>query len=328
MRAVMVREFGSTDVLTVEQVDAPQLGENELRVGVRATGFNFADVMARMGHYAGFTLPYVGGCEFAGEVLEVASATSRFAVGDRVAGMTRRGAFCEEVCVDERDVIAIPDLLGFSEAAAVPANFLTAHAGIVTYGNVQPGERVLVLAAAGGMGTANVQVAKSRGAEVWGAASPAKHDAILANGVDHAVDYTVTGWQDGLPGFDLIMDAIGGESFGRSYDMLRAGGRLVAYGAVTAFDGGVREATEDFRTIHGADSAPLMIDSKTIIGLDVWVLWDDRDTIQPWLAPLEPLLAAGVIRPVVSNVVPFDSAADAHRILSDRRNIGKVVLVP
>jgi NADPH:quinone reductase-like Zn-dependent oxidoreductase len=329
MRAVVVNEFGPTEVLLVEEVEQPGLGSTEVRVDVRAAGLNFADVMARLGHYAAaLSLPYVGGFEVSGVVVEVGAGVTRLAVGHRVAGMTRRGAFAEQACIDERDLILIPDTLDFTKAAAVPANFSTAYAGLISYGNVQPGERVLVMAAGGGMGIASVQVAKHAGAEVWGAASPGKHDAIRAAGVDHAVDYTAPGWHLGLPGFDVIMDAIGGDSFSRSYGMLRPGGRLVAFGAVSAFDGGVREDTEDFRTIRGVNTAALMIESKTVIGLDLRVLWDDRDTVQPWLLPIEALLAEGRISPVVSHVVSFADAARGHQVLTDRRNVGKVVLVP
>ena len=329
MRAVVVSAYGSTDVLKVEDIAGPVLEPNQVRIEVHAAGLNFADVMSRLGHYsANMDLPYIGGFEVSGVVTETSPEVSGLAVGDRVAAMTRRGGFAEAVCIDQRDVIVLPDSMSFTEGAAVPVAYSTAWAGLIGYGNVQPGERVLVMAAAGAVGIAAVQLAKNAGAEVWGAASPGKHETILGLGVDTAVDYTQPGWEDDLPPFDLVMDAIGGDSFKRSYDLLRPGGRLVAFGAVSVFDGGVREETEDFRTVRGLSSAEQMIDSKTIIGLDLRVLWDDRDTIQPWLAPLIPLLENKAIRPIVSDVVTYAQAAEAHQILTDRRNIGKVVLVP
>ena len=329
MRAVVVSAYGSTDVLKVEDIAGPVLEPNQVRIEVHAAGLNFADVMSRLGHYsANMDLPYIGGFEVSGVVTETSPEVSGLAVGDRVAAMTRRGGFAEAVCIDQRDVIVLPDSMSFTEGAAVPVAYSTAWAGLIGYGNVQPGERVLVMAAAGAVGIAAVQLAKNAGAEVWGAASPGKHETILGLGVDTAVDYTKPGWEDDLPSFDLVMDAIGGDSFKRSYDLLRPGGRLVAFGAVSVFDGGVREETEDFRTVRGLSSAEQMIDSKTIIGLDLRVLWDDRDTVQPWLAPLIPLLENKAIRPIVSDVVTYAQAAEAHQILTDRRNIGKVVLVP
>lgn len=333
MRAIVIEEFGSTDVLRVKEVPAPTLAPNQVRIDVKAAGMNFADIMTRLGHYAhAATLPYVGGTEVCGVVTELAPGVSRIKLGDRVAGVTHSGGFAEQVCIDHRDVIVIPDAMSFIEGAAVPVAYATSWAGMIGYGSLRQGERVLIKAAAGAVGVAAVQLAKNAGAEVWGAASPGKHAAIRAIGVDTALDYTHTGWDDDLPQFDLIMDAIGGDSFHRSYHLLRPGGRLVAYGAVSAFSGGVREVSEgqpdDFRVINGLSAENLIVDSRTLIGLDIRVLWDDRGTLQPWLLPLEPLMASKAIAPVVSAVVAFTDVASAHQMLTDRRNIGKVVLVP
>lgn len=334
MRAVVATEFGSTDVLEVQQVPSPELGATDVRIKVEAAGLNFADVMARLGEYPhSSTVPFVGGFEASGVVTEVGPQVSGFRPGDRVTGVTRTGAFAEEISIDQRDVIAIPDAMSFAEGAAVPITYMTAWAGLIGYGHVKPGERVLIKAAAGGVGLAAVQLAKDAGAEVYGAASPSKHAAIVAAGVDVPLDYTTPGWDDDLPTFDVVMDAIGGESFRRSYDSLRPGGRLCAFGAVSVFNGGTRESADgeeplDFRLVGGLSSLEQMVHSKTIIGLDIRVLWDDRGSLEEWLAPLVPLLERKVIAPIVAEQVPFDEAARAHQMLVDRSNIGKVVLVP
>lgn len=333
MRAVMITEYGSTDVLKVEEVRSPELGPTEVRIDVRAAGVNFADVMSRLGQYPhSMPAPCIGGYEVAGVITEAASGVTALAVGDRVAAVTRRGGYAEQACIDQRDVIVLPDSMSFPEGAAVPINYATAWAALIGYGNIQQGERVLVMAAAGGVGIAAVQLGRHAGAEVWGAASPKKHDAVTRAGAHAVLDYTQPGWDEGLPSFDLVMDAIGGDSFKRSYDLLRPGGRLVPFGAVSVFNGGVREVPEgesaDFRLVGGLRSMDQMIDSKAVIGLDIRVLWNDRDTMQPWLTPLKPLLANKVIAPIISDVIAFDDAAQAHQILTDRQNIGKVVLVP
>ena len=334
MRAIVIREYGSPDVLKVEDVPEPQVGSGQVEITVHAAGLNFADVMARLGHYnRGTPIPYIGGFEVAGIVARVAQDVDELAVGDRVAAMTRSGGFAESIAVDSRDVIKLPDSMSFEEGAAIPVAGTTAWAALISYGNVQPGERVLIKAAAGGVGVVAVQLAKYAGAEVWGAASPQKHEVLKQLGADATVDYTMDGWEAGLPSFDLVLDAIGGDSFARSYDMLRSGGRLVAFGAASAFAGGQRETgagqeAPDFRLIEGLSAANLIMDSKSLIGLDQRVLWDDRGTIQPWLAPLRPLLEKGAINGIVSEVVGFDDAARAHGILASRGNIGKVVLVP
>src|SRR5204863_4193588 len=128
-------------------------------------------------------------------------------------------------------VFPLPEAVSFEEGAAIPVNYSTAWEGIVRAGNVQAGERVLIHSAGGGVGIAATQLAKRVGAEVWGTASPGKHAAIRGFGGDQPIAYTVKDWERGLPRFDLVMDALGGASFPRSYKLLRAGGRLLCFGA-------------------------------------------------------------------------------------------------
>lgn len=195
MRAIVVREYGSTDVPKIEEVPEPELTAGQVEIEVHAAGLNFADVMARLGHYKrGIPVPYVGGFEVAGVVSKVASGVNELKVGDRVCAMTRSGGFAERITVDGRDVLVLPDSMTFEEGAAIPVAGTTAWAALIGYGNVQPGERVLITAVAGGVGVVAVQLAKRAGAEVWGAASPHKHDQLTELGVDAAVDYTAERW--------------------------------------------------------------------------------------------------------------------------------------
>ena len=192
---------------------------------------------------------------------------------------------------------------------------------------------MLVHAAAGGVGIAATQIAKRHGAIVHGTASAHKHDRIRALGVDHAHDYRSRGWDRGLRGsFDLVLDAVGGASFKRSYGLLRPGGRLVAYGASSLQTGEKRNLRrmlpQAARMFRGFDLIAQMSESKSVIGLNMLRLWDDRGSLAPWLAPLQALIDDGTVEPVVSDAVPFDRAGDAHRLIAERRNVGKVLLVP
>lgn len=322
-------------MLQVREAPSPLPGAGEVRIDVSAAGVNFADTMARAGLYEDAPpIPCVVGYEVAGRVSEHGEGvdSSLLPVGARVMAGTRFGGYAEQVVVPVADVIPLPEPLSFEQGAAIPVNYATAWAGLIGYGSLQPGERVLIHAAAGGVGIAATQIAKHAGAEVWGTASPGKHDAIREQGVDHPLDYTTSGWDEDLPGMDLIMDAIGGESFRRSYDLLRPGGRLIAFGASSILQGEKRSIAralpQALRMMRGFNLIDQMGESKAVIGLNMLRLWDDRGTLTPWIDPLQEMITSGAVRPVVSDVVPFADAPEAHRIIAERRNIGKVVLIP
>ena len=323
MRAVVITRAGPPEVLRVEERPDPQPGPGQVAIDVRAAGVNFADTMARVGLYPDAPqLPAVVGYEVAG---------TRADTGERVMAATHFGGYASRVVVGEDDVVPLPERLSFEQGAAIPVNYATAWAGLVRYGGLRAGERVLLQAAAGGVGIAATQIAKRWGAEVYGTASAAKHDAIRAQGVDHAVDYRRRGWQRGLPRFDLIMDAVGGRSFRTSYELLNPGGRLIAFGASAVMSGEKRNLAAAARAAVRMPRFNLvrqMGASKAVIGLNMLRLWEHAGTLRPWIDPLVELMEDGTIQPVVAEAVPFDRAPDAHRILAERRNVGKVVLTP
>jgi NADPH:quinone reductase-like Zn-dependent oxidoreductase len=332
-RLVEIPRYGPPSVLHVVERDDPSPGPGEVVVDVAACGVNFADTMARVGLYADAPKPpMVVGYEVAGTVAAVGDGVDPGRVGSRVMAGTMFGGYASRVAVPADDAIPLADRLSFEQGAAIPVNYATAWAGLIGYGSLRAGEKVLIQAAAGGVGIAATQIAKRCGAEVWGTASPGKHDAIRSNGVDHAVDYRSDGWWEGLPQFDLVMDAIGGRQFRRSYAMLRAGGRLVAFGASSVHRGEKRNYAkvlpEALPMLRGFNLIEQMESSKAVIGLNMLTLWKDRGSLQPWTGPLAELIENGTVQPVVSDAVPFDQAAEAHRIIGERRNVGKVVLIP
>jgi NADPH:quinone reductase-like Zn-dependent oxidoreductase len=309
-----------------------QYGRGRIRSRDRATGVNFADVMARMGLYqAAPAPPCVVGYEVAGTAAAVGAEVTTVRVGDRVMAGTRFGGYAERAATHEENVVRLPDAMSFEQGAAVPVNYVTAAAGLLLYGNLQRGERVLIHAAAGGVGIAATQIAKRHGAAVFGSASPGKHAAIRRLGVDHPIDYTRPGWERGLPSFDLVMDAIGGASFRTSYRLLRAGGRLICFGASAVVSG----ETRNLLTVLGAllrtprfNPLKLMDQSKAVIDLNLLALWDDRGTLGSLVRAVQELVDDGTVQPVVAQAYPFERAADGHRLLSARGNTGKVVLLP
>ena len=165
----------------------------------------------------------------------------------------------------------------------------------------------------------------------YGTASPGKHERCREIGVDHTIDYTKAGWEKGLPPFDIILDAVGGKSFRRSYSLLRPGGRLVAFGASSVVSGQRRNLLTALTAIARMPRFNLvkqMSESKAVIGLNMLSLWKDRETLQPWIAPLRQMLDDGTIKPVVAGAFSFEDAGAGQSMIVERRNVGKVVLVP
>ncbi len=205
------------------------------------------------------------------------------------------------------------------------------------FGSLRPKERVLIHAAAGGVGTAATQIAKLVGAgAIYGTASPAKHDTIMLIVVDHTLFYTskdfakevrrISGEKTPL---DIVMDAVGGSSFRKGYGLLRPGGRLVMFGASSVTPGEKRDLKAIAKMVATTPvfhPMQLMPASKAVIGLNMLTLWDEFETVDEYLEPLREWVEAGKIRPVVAEAFPLERGADAHRFMQERKNVGKVVL--
>jgi NADPH:quinone reductase-like Zn-dependent oxidoreductase len=337
VRALVITKHGPPEVLRVQEREDPVPGPGEVRVRVRAAGISFADVMARVGLYADAPKPpCVVGYEFAGEVDSLGGGVEGFAPGDRVLGGCRFGAYAELVVTRPAGLMPLPDGWSFEEGAAFPVNYTTAYAGLIRYGSLAEGERVLLHAGAGGVGIAATQIARIREAEVFGTASGSKHAAIRGLGVDHPIDYRsqdfveevrrITGEKRPL---DLVMDAVGGKSYRRSFSLLRPGGRLVCFGASAVMGGERRNIPRALKTLAETprfNPLKLASESKAVIGLNMLRLWDDRGSLDDYLEPLTAWIESGAVRPVVAEAFPLERGADAHRFLQERKNIGKVVL--
>jgi NADPH:quinone reductase-like Zn-dependent oxidoreductase len=332
MRAVVITKHGGPGVLQVQERPDPALGPGEVRIDVAAAGINFADIMARLGFYPDAPkTPCVVGYEVAGTILELGEGVEDLSHGQRVIAGTEFGGYASQVVVPADGVVALPDGLTFEQGAAIPVNYGTAWMGLVGFGSLRPGERVLIHAAAGGVGIAATQVAKRQGAEVYGTSSPGKHARISELGVDHPLDYTTSGWERGLPPFDLIMDAIGGKSLRRSYELLGGGGRLIAFGASGVVSGERRNPIAALRTalrMPRFNMLKQMSASKAVIGLNMYTLSHDERRRAQTTAALRELLDDGTIKPVVAGSFSFEEAGAAQNMITERRNVGKVVLTP
>jgi NADPH:quinone reductase-like Zn-dependent oxidoreductase len=258
-----------------------------------------------------------------------------------VAG-TRFGGQASLVTVAEAQVLPLADRLSFEQGAAIPVNYSTAYSGLFLMGGLKEGDRALIHAAAGGVGTAAVQMARAAGAEVFGTASASKHDAIRELGVAHAIDYRTQDFEQEVmritdgEGVDVVFDAQGPRSFRKGYRVLRPGGRLIMYGLAEASTDTGRSipkligslARMPMATMPWWKSLQVMNENKGVFGLNMLAWWDREGSVERITGPLVEQIEAGGLEPIVSESFAFEDAGDAHQFIADRKNIGKVVLAP
>jgi synaptic vesicle membrane protein VAT-1 len=336
MRHMVIPRYGVPDVFELREAPDPLPAAGEVRIRVRAAGINFADILARLGLYPDAPkLPMVVGYEVAGIIDAAGPGVTGIAEGDRVIAMTRFGGYADAVVVPAGQVFAMPAGLNDAEGAAVPVNYLTAALALYRLAALQAGETVLVHNAGGGVGIAATQLALLRRATVIGTASTMKHAALRSFGVEHALDYRsvdvvaeVRKLTRGR-GVDVVLDPLGGRSFGDSYRLLAPLGRMVIFGLSAAATGEKRNLWRAFRAwMQTPAFKPLSLihRNRGVFGLNVGHLWDERRQLAPIMTTLASELSAGRLRPVVARTFPLERAAEAHRFIQARQNIGKVVL--
>jgi NADPH2:quinone reductase len=325
MKAVLVEQFGGPDVLRVAEIPAAEPGDDEVLIELEAAGVNRLDLLRRSGGYhRGGQPPFVPGVEGSGVIGQVGSAVTGFAVGDRVLAFGGRpGFYAEYVAVSERRVVRRPEGLDPAAAAALPTAWLSAWYCLRHLARPGPGARVLVYAAASGVGDAAVQIARHLGAEVIAVAgSDDKLAWTLANGAAHAINSTrqdvlaETMALTGGEGVEVVLDAVGGPAFAEALKAAAHGGRVVSMANV---------ALEPSRV----DTRDFYPRNVTIYGFQITNLierggYDPRGDLEE----LADLAAQGALDVHVDQTFPLEHAAEAHRHLEARRNRGKVILEP
>jgi NADPH:quinone reductase-like Zn-dependent oxidoreductase len=339
MRAVWITKAGGPEVLDVREAPDPSPGPGEVRIRVHAAGLNFAEVMARQGLYPDAPKPpCVVGYEVAGVVDAVGPDVEEPAIGRRVLALVRFGGHAELVCAPTAQVVELPETLDFVAAAAIPVNYLTAYHMLFRVANVRSGQRVLVHMAAGGVGIAVLQLCRTvPGVVTFGTASAAKHEVLREEGCTHPIDYRTEDYvarvQDltGGEGVDLVLDPLGGRDWKRGMRLLRPVGQLIAYGFANLAGGERRNVARLARELSGVPLLTpmgLMDHNRTVSGVNLGHLWDRPDLLREELNEIMARWRSGAIKPRVDGTYPFERAAEAHQRLTQRHNVGKVVLVP
>jgi NADPH:quinone reductase-like Zn-dependent oxidoreductase len=339
MRAVWITKAGGPEVLAVRESPDPSPGPGEVRLAVRAAGLNFAEVMARQGLYPDAPgLPGVVGYEVARVVDQLGARVTCLETGQRVLALVRFGGHADTVCAPAGRVLPMPDDLSFTDGAALPVNYLTAYHMLFRVANLRPGHRVLVHMAAGGVGLAVLQLCRTVPQVVtFGTASAGKHEVLREEGCTHPIDYRTEDYParvrelTGGEGVDLVLDALGGPDWKRGLRLLRPVGHLIAYGFANLSTGDKRSVRRLATQLPGVPLLTpfgMMDRNVTVSGVNLGHLWSRDDLLREELTALLDLWRAGAVRPRVDGVYPFEEAAAAHRRIGERRNIGKVVLVP
>jgi len=341
MKQIVNTGDGGYEVLQIEEAPAPTPSTNEMVINVRAAGLNFADILARKGLYPDApSKPCVVGYEISGMVESVGDDVDASWVGKEVIAFTRFRGQAEKVALNVQQVFEKPDSLSFTEAAAMPVNYLTAHILIEVMGSLQPYESILIQNAGGGVGLAALNIAQHIGATTFGTASQHKHAFLKERGLDHAIDYRNKDWYHELmkltnsKGVELIIDPMGGKEWKKSYKALRSTGRLGMFGVSTASSrasAGWRDKIVLLKTVIQMPfyhPLPLMNKNKGVFGVNLGHLWHEPEKARTWMNYLLQGVEDGWLRPHVDTTFTFDQVADAHRYIEDRKNIGKVILVP
>jgi NADPH2:quinone reductase len=324
MKAIQFKEYGPPEVLQVVELPMPTLKPGYVLVQVKAAGVNFADTARRYGRYLAETpLPYVPGAEVAGIVTEVSPEVKNFKVGDRVVALTENGCYAEYVALHEKQLIPIPERVSFEQAAALLVQGLSAYHILKTSGRMSEGESVLVHAAAGGVGTLAVQLAKLFGAGnvIATASSPDKLDLARSLGADYGINYEEDNWVEqvmeitGGKGVDVILEMVGGQIFKKSLKCLSPFGRLVIYGRASGME-------------TKFDPALLMQRSTSVVGFWLVDIMRNSALYRQSVAELLQFINEGKLKVIVGEVLPLTEAKKAHELLEGRQTKGKVVLLP
>jgi putative PIG3 family NAD(P)H quinone oxidoreductase len=324
VKAIVFDDFGAADVLQLRDVPEPEPRDTDLLLRNHAAGVNRADIIQRTGGYGkdSFGDSAVMGLELAGEVIAMGSAVEGFALGDRVMGIVGGGGYAEQARIDYRMAMPIPASLDYVQAAGIPEAFVTAHEAAFHLGRLEAGESILIHAAASGVGSAALQLARAAGARVFATASASKLERVRALGADVAIDYKTDDFAKAIEretagkGVDVIVDFIGAPYFERNIASLNFGGRLVEVGLL----GGAKGATLPLDRLlyrHLQVIGTVMKSRPQSVKQAMTQRFRDR-----WLQAFD----GGTLAPVIDSTFPLAQAAEAHQRMESSSSVGKIIL--
>lgn len=335
MKAIYLVKNGSAkEAFAVRETEIPTPASDQVLVKVQGFGLNFADIMARKGMYRDAPpMPSILGYDVCGTIEAVGKEVTHLKIGDRVAGMTRFGGYAEYAVLDSRACVKIDENISTAEATALATQYCTAWYSAAEMVNLYAGDKVLIHAAAGGVGTALVQYCVHKGCEIFATAgSESKLELLRKAGVQHPINYTTEQFDEVIrektnrQGVDVIFDSVGAGYFKKGVKSLAAGGRIVGFGAAD-----MSGSKNIFAQIKGGlafgiyHPAQFLMSSKALIGVNMLRIADNKpQVLQRCFENVIRLYREGVFRPVTGKIFSVTQIAEAHEYLESRKSVGKI----
>lgn len=335
MKAIYLQKYGSAkEAFVVKETKIPTPKEDEVLIKVKYSGLNFADVIARRGMYPDAPKnPALLGYDVSGEISAVGENVTEFKIGQQVVAMTRFGGYAEYAVTNKNGVAVVPYRYDMAAATVLATQACTAYYCAEDCVTLHKGDKVLIQAAAGGVGSLLVQIAKHRGCIVYGTASTGKQDFIKKLGVDYAIDYTKDNFYDVIKGnghqLDTVFDSLGGTAFAKGVKLLAPGGKMVCYGAAEQLESRKNKLKLISLAVGFGLFSPisLLMQSKSIITVNMLRIADFKQSVfNEVLQNVIKMADQKIITPHVSKVFPALDIAEAHDFLESRQSTGKVVL--
>ncbi len=335
MKAIFLKKYGNSNTaFEIKEVEKPIPASREVLIKVEAFGLNFADVIARRSLYPDAPKnPALLGYDVAGTIVELGSEVTEFEVGDRVSALTRFGGYAEYANTMVEGVAKIPSNIDLGLSTALATQACTAFYCAEECVTLNPRDNVLIQAAAGGVGTILVQIAKYRGCKIFGTASTSKQDYLKEIGVDHPIDYTKDDFakiiSEKLSGnkLDVVFDSIGGKAFKKGWKLLQPGGTMVNFGAASQLGGSKLKAISVALNFGFYSPIQLLMSSKSMVAVNMLRIADYKSSVfQKVFKAVMRYSEQGIIKPKLAKVFPAEEIAEAHDFLESRKSIGKVVM--
>jgi NADPH:quinone reductase-like Zn-dependent oxidoreductase len=339
MKAIPIVRAGSPETLKIQDFPDPKIADDEVLIEVKAFGLNFADLMARKGTYDDAPpMPFVPGYEVSGIIKQVGPKVTELQVGQRVLAFTKFGGYASLAAASQMACFPLPENMTFAQGASIPVNFVTAYHCIYLTGSTLPGSKILIQAAAGGVGMAAIQFARLAGMEIFGTAgSQAKLDLIKGLGVDHPINYRTQEFDQEVmrvtwnQGIDIVLDSMAGSNIKKSLNILRAHGRVVAFGASSFSERGGLKALKlipEFISMMTQNTIKLLMNSRGLYGVNMLRVAIQRpDLLHYSMKEILRLFNEGKLKTFVTKEYPWDQTGQAHKDMEDRKTTGKVVLL-